>query len=129
MPLTIFLAKVLGISLVIIGAALLIRRDYYVSVFGTFVEQRLTRVVLAIIELVAALALVMAHTVWSPLPAAIITLFGWIAAIEAAAYLVLPDNAIAALFARFNTPGWYLFGGVLAIALGAYLSGFGFGWW
>lgn len=129
MELTVFLAKVLGLGFVIIGVALLLRRDYYLAVFGDFAEQRMSRAMIAIIELIAALSLVVAHSVWSPLPAAIISLMGWIALVEATAYLLLPDAGIRMILARFNTPGWYLGGGVFAVALGAYLAGFGFGWW
>ena len=129
MELTVFLAKVLGIAMVVVGAAIMLRRDYYLAVFGTFAEQRMTRVVIAIIELIAALSLVVAHTAWSPFPAALISLIGWMAVVEATACLLLPDAAIRTMLAQVNTPAWYLGGGIFAIALGAYLAGFGFGWW
>ena len=129
MELTVFLAKVLGIAMVVVGAAIMLRRDYYLAVFGTFAEQRMTRVVIAIIELIAALSLVVAHTAWSPFPAALISLIGWMAVVEATAYLLLPDAAIRMMLAQVNTPAWYVGGGAFAIALGAYLAGFGFGWW
>jgi hypothetical protein len=46
MPLTIYLWKVIGLGLIIMGAAIMIRRRYFIPVFGAFVEERLTRVAL-----------------------------------------------------------------------------------
>jgi hypothetical protein len=119
--LTFFLSKVFGIGLIITGAAIAIRRRYFIPVFGAFVEERLVRAVVSFAELIAGLFLVIAHNVWAPLPAAIISILGWMAVIEATAYLLLPDT--------FNVPAWYLVGGIFAILVGIYLAGFGFGWW
>ncbi len=88
MALTLFLSKVLGIALIIMGTAIMVRRRYFIPVFGAFVEERLTRAVVSMIELVAGLFLVLSHTAWSPPPAAIISVFGWMAVIEATAYLL-----------------------------------------
>jgi hypothetical protein len=38
---------------------------------------------------------------------------------------MLLETVVSAL----NTAAVYLFGGLLAIAIGIYLMGFGFGWW
>ncbi|MDQ8730876.1 hypothetical protein [Bradyrhizobium sp. LHD-71] len=111
------------------GAAIMIRRRYFVPVFGAFVEERLTRVVMSTIELLAGLFLVVAHNVWSSPPAAIISLLGWLAVIEATAYLILPDDLVEKVIGTFNTPAWYLGGGLFAIMIGVYLAGSGFGWW
>ena len=48
---------------------------------------------------------------------------------EATAYLFLPDVLVARLLDTFNTATWYVIGGALAIGVGIYLAGFGFGWW
>lgn len=123
-----FLAKVVGLSLIIIGAAIVLRRHYFLPVFAAFVEQRLLRTTISMIELVAGLFIVV-HNAWSPLPAAVISLLGWMAVAEAAAYLLLPDTLVARLIGTFNTALWYVVGGLLAIAVGLYLAGFGFGLW
>jgi hypothetical protein len=128
MEATVLLSKALGLSLIVIGAAIILRRRYYLPVFAAYVEQRLVRTVVSIIELVAGLLLV-ANNVWSPLPAAIMTLLGWMAVAEATAYLFLPDVYVARVIGTFNTATWYIVGGMLAIAVGLYLAGFGFAWW
>jgi hypothetical protein len=129
MELTIYLAKVFGIALIIMGAAIMARRRYFVPVFGAFAEERLLRTVTAFIELIGALFLIIGHNVWSPLPAAIITLFGWIALIESVCYMLLPDETVDGLIKSVNKPAWYIGGGVISILIGIYLAGFGFGLW
>jgi hypothetical protein len=108
------LAKVIGPFLVIVGAAIMLRRDYFIEVFGAYPRERLTRAVVSLAELLAGLFLVVAHNVW-------------MAVIEGVAYLLLPDAEVARFIGTFNTPGWYVAGGVLAIVAGAYLAAFGFG--
>src|SRR3982074_3281527 len=66
MATTIYLSKVLGISLVIIGAVIMIRRRYFVPVFGAFVRERLLPGITANVELLAGVFLVVGHNVWSP---------------------------------------------------------------
>ena len=48
---------------------------------------------------------------------------------EAIAYLFLPDVLVAKIIGTFNTAACYSAAGMLAIAVGIYLAGFGFAWW
>lgn len=127
METTILLSQVLGLFLIIVGASVMFRKRYFVPVIGEFVEERLTRMLMGILELLAGLFLVVAHTDWSSLPAGIITVIGYVLVIEGAGYLLLSDRAVAWIIKSFNVRAWYVSGGLLAILLGAYLSAFGFG--
>lgn len=121
------LAKVFGVYLLVIGVALFARRRYFSAVFAGFVESRLLRMVIAIVELVAGLFLVITHQVWTPLSAGIITFFGWAMVVEGVLYLFLPDRWVSKLFRLFNNKAWYFIGGILAIIVGLYLISAGFG--
>lgn len=125
--LSLLLAKVFGIYLIVIGIALFARRRYFSAVFAGFVENRLLRMIVAIVELVAGLFLIVTHQVWMPLAAGIVTFFGWVMAIEGLAYIFLPDRWVAKLFRVFNNKVWYFIGGILAIVVGLYLISVGFG--
>ena len=92
MELTIYLSKVFGVALIVMGAATLARRRYFAPVLGAFVTERLLRAIVAFMEMLGALFLLFAHNVWSPLPAALVTLLGWVALIKSIAYLLLPDK-------------------------------------
>lgn len=127
MPMTVLLSKVLGIFLVIVGAAILLRRRYYLPVYGAFVRERLLRAVTSLAEILAGLFLVVLYDEWSSPPAAILSLIGWMALLEGLMYTLLPDDFLEKFFNIFNTPAWYVAGGLLAIATGTYLAASGFG--
>ena len=129
MPLTLLLSKVIGVGFIFLSVILIARRRYFISVMGGFVEQRLLRMVVSLFELFVGLLLIVTHNVWSPLPAAIITLIGWMAVVEALLYLCLPDEWLGRFIAAFNTSAWYVSGGSLGIAVGVYLAGSGWGFW
>lgn len=125
--LTILLSKVLGIFLVLFGVATALRSHYFMSVAETFVQERFARLILVLVELLAGLFLVVTHNDWSSLPAILVTLLGWIAVIEASAYLLLPDEILKRFVRHFRSPAWYVGGGLVSIVIGAYLAGYGFG--
>ncbi|MBU0750312.1 hypothetical protein KKH15_02225 [Patescibacteria group bacterium] len=127
MVLTLFLAKVFGVYLLIAGAALLVRRGYFIPVLGGFVEERTLRMVVGFAELLGGLFLVMSHIIWAPLPALIITFIGIAATFEGFLYLILPDDIVKKYLLTLNVPAWYIWGGLISIVLGGYLSWFGFG--
>jgi hypothetical protein len=127
MLLTMLLSRVLGLFLVILGALILLRRRYYLSVFAEFGRARLTRTVISMAELLAGLFLLVIHNRWSSFAAGLVSLIGWMAVLESLIYLALPDRIVEKFLKTFNTPGWYLCGGVLAIATGLYLAAYGFG--
>jgi hypothetical protein len=124
---TILLSQVFGLYFIIVGAAIVIRRRYFLPVFGAFIEERLTRAIVALIELLAGLFLVVMHNDWSSMPAAIISLLGWITAVEGSAYLLLSDEFVEKMFRALNTTSWYAVSGLLSVLGGLYLAGYGFG--
>ncbi len=126
METTLFLSQVLGLFLIIVGAAVLYRKQYFVPVIGEFVEERLTRMLMGILELLAGLFLVIAHTDWSSYASGIITAIGYLLVIEGAAYLLVPDRIMSWIIRTFNVRMWYHLGGTLAILLGVYLCLVGF---
>jgi hypothetical protein len=124
---TILLSQVFGLYFIIVGAAIVIRRRYFLPVFGAFIEERLTRAIVALIELLAGLFLVVMHNDWSSMPAVIISLLGWITTVEGSAYLLLSDEFVEKMFRALNTTSWYAVSGLLSVLGGLYLAGYGFG--
>lgn len=121
------LSQVLGLFLVIVGLSIMVRKQYFVPVVGAFVEDRLTRMLMGIFELLAGLFLVVNHADWSSLAAGIISTIGVVLVAEGTAYLLLPDRAMVWVIRTFNVKAWYVAGGTLSVLLGAYLIFFGFG--
>jgi hypothetical protein len=81
------------------------------------------------VELVAGLALVIAMPNVTPDWRGVISLIGYTLVAEGVIYLASPYAKLHKLFKNFNTPTWYTSGGLLAVVLGAYLAGKGFGFW
>jgi uncharacterized membrane protein HdeD (DUF308 family) len=127
MELTLLLAKVFGIYLIVGGAAYTTRQRYFMSVVHHFVEERMLRMVVAVAEFIGGLFLIMSHNEWDTMAEGIISLIGWILAVEGALYLLLPDNVVRKIVKMFNTQAWYVVGGIVSIVAGVYLAGIGFG--
>ncbi len=127
METTILLSKVLGLYLIISGLIVMLRKEYFLPVFSVFVKEKMTRIILAFIELLAGLFLVVAHFNFSNLPASIISILGVTAVFESIMYSVLPDRSFTKMLAYVNRPGVYVLGGVFSIAIGLYLAAYGFG--
>lgn len=123
---TMLLSKVLGVFLIAVGAVILFRRHYFLPVFAAFARERLIRTVISFVELLGGLFLALNND-WSSVPAALITLVGWMAVAESVVYLTLPDELVETFIRAFNTSFWYVVGGLLSIAAGGCLAAYGFG--
>lgn len=128
MELTILLSKVIGLYLIIVGIVYLVRREYFINVVRSYMEQKMLRVFISTTEIIVGLFFVITHNVWDSLPEAIISLFGWIILLEGLAYVVLSDKLIGKIIRKCNTKRWYIFGGLISVLLGLYLANFGFNW-
>lgn len=123
----IFLSRVLGLALIVLGLTIMIRRHYYIAVYPLIVTERMTRMVFATFALIGGLVIALADPLWQTLPSLIISLIGWMAALEGLVYLALPDDQLAKLVAIFNKPAAYIVGGLVAMIIGIYLAAIGFG--
>ena len=129
MTLTLLLAKVFGVALIAIGTALIIYRDHYAQMTRDFIQQRLLRTVISFSEMVVGLFIIIGHNVWSPLPAAVITVLGWMFVLEGGSYLLIPEKHTARFISAVNRPQFFIACGVIGIVLGIYLADYGFALW
>lgn len=129
MSLSLLLAKVFGLALLAIGIALIVYRDLYAQMTRDFIQQRLLRTVISFSELVVGLFIVIGHNVWSPAPAAVITVLGWMFVLEGASYLLLPEKWSTRFVSAVNRPQFFIACGVIGIVLGIYLADYGFALW
>jgi hypothetical protein len=127
MILTLYLSRVLGLALILLGVIIIVRHRYYIGVYPQIVPERMTRMVFATFALIGGLLLAVYDTLWQTVPSVIISIIGMIVVVEALLYLALPDEPLAKLVAMFNKPVAYIVGGVVAVVVGAYLTIVGFG--
>ena len=128
MELTILLSKVFGIYLIVGGIGIWFKRAYFAPVLGNFVRDPLMRLIVGTLELVSGLFLVLTHNEWGSAPASLISLFGWMLALEGALYIMGPEKMIESMITKLNVRAWYIFGGIFSVVVGLYLVAYGFGW-
>ncbi len=127
MELSIFLAQLLGVYFIIAGIIIIVRRKSLMPAVTEIGHNRALILIVALVELIAGLAIAIAHPVFTPDWRGAISLIGWWMIVESVIYLILPFSGMRRLVRYFNTSRWYISGGFTAIVLGGYLAGAGFG--
>jgi hypothetical protein len=126
-PLTIFLAKLLGLYCVILALAMMVRGQSAAAAMKAAVANPSLLMFLEVIGLALGLAMVLGHNVWSGgiLPV-VVTLVGWLIAIRSAVLLALSPEAIMKLLDSLQyQKHFYIYMGV-TLVLGLYLTYAGF---
>ena len=126
MQTSIFLARLLGPALLTLGLSILFNESYYRAMTKQFVANKPLMYVAALVGVIAGLAIVLVHNVWTTDWRVIITLLGWANLLRGIASLLLPDNISALakdLMANKKMP---MPAGIVAGLLGAILCYFGY---
>ena len=126
MELSIFLGQLLGLYFLVIGIIFLIKRKSLLEIFKGFGTNRGLLIGIASLELLAGLALVIAHPIYTFNWQGLITFLGAWMILESVFFLLAPGKTAKFLMRKFNTPTWYVVGGIISIILGAYLAASGF---
>jgi hypothetical protein len=121
---TVFLARLIGLYSILVSLAMLILRQATVAVLTAMLHNAQLLLSLGAITVIAGLAMVLSHNVWSGGPVTVIvTLIGWIALTRGAMLLFLPPEAESSLFLDKLHLGQFFYfylGGLLL--LGIYLT-------
>jgi hypothetical protein len=125
---TMFLAQTLGLYFVILGALIIIRQSSMLRVFSGLTRSPLALYCIALIELIAGLMLTVAYPQIGTSVEGILSIIGYMLIVESVFYLGVPLGISRKFISKFNTSTWYVSGGLLSIAVGAYLAGMGFGY-
>lgn len=128
MELTVLLSKIFGVYMIIAGIAVFFNRRHLMVGIIAMAKERFAQLVAGILAVLMGLILVNIHNVWSTAPAAVVSLIGWIALLKGLLYLFLPEAQLAKLVKGLTERAWYTVDGVLALLVGLYLAGFGYGW-
>ena len=126
MQTSIFLARLIGPALLVVGVGILLNQNYYRGMTKEFVASRPLFYLASIIGVIAGLAIVLVHNVWTPDWRVLITLFGWINLIRGALSILLPEQSFAyggRMMAGKNMP---MIAGAVALLIGLTLSYFGY---
>ena len=127
MQTSIFLARLLGPALLVVGIGILLNRNYYRGMTKEFVASRPLFYLAAVIGVLAGLAIVLVHNVWVLNWRVLITLFGWINFLRGVITVLFPAQAME--FAGRHIGGSKhvpLIPGAVALTLGLILCFFGY---
>jgi hypothetical protein len=126
-PLTIFLAKLLGLYCIIVALAMMTRRESAIATMKALIASPPLLLFIEVFGLAGGLAMIIGHNIWSggALPV-VITLIGWLMAIRGAGLLALSPAATTKLFEalRYEQLFYVYMGGTLILGLYLTLAGF-----
>ena len=126
MATSIFLAKLIGPVLLVIGIALLTNGAVYRTLAGEFLNSPALIFLSGLITLPTGLAIVLTHNVWIADWRILITVLGWLAIFGGAVRLLAPQRAASVGRTIFANPSTiYISTGVYLVS-GALLSFFGY---
>ena len=124
---TVFLARLIGLFAVLLSVSEFVHKQPMVETATALVRDRPLLFVLAMLGVLAGLAIVLAHNVWSggALPV-VVTLFGWILLIRGALLLFLSPEAVAGWIDFLHFEQLFYLYAAITLLLGLYLSYAGF---
>jgi putative exporter of polyketide antibiotics len=128
LPRTLFLSRLIGLYCILIALSMITRKQATLESVTTLLHDPSMMFVLGAITLIAGLAMVLMHNIWSGgALVVIVTLVGWMTLIKSLSFLFLPTDVNAEFFLRqlhYQTL-FYLYGTFLLV-LGIYLTYGGF---
>ena len=124
MELSVFLAKVLGLYLVIVAPAALLNRRHFPRLIKEFSDSLAMVVFSGFVALVLGLLLVVSHNVWTTDWRVIITLLGWLTLIKGVVRFAFPHKVSRLWTAAASS--WWAVVLVAFFIIGVYLTYKGF---
>ena len=125
MELSIFLAKVLGLYLVIVSIAVWLRRKNLGELAVSLAQDKVNIYFSGVIFLLLGLALVVSHNVWDTVWQSIISILGWITLVKAGIRIFFPDR-IGNIAQKAVGSKWYWLVIVSFLLIGSWLVYVGF---
>jgi len=124
---TVFLAKLIGLFMMIVGLAIGLHEQQSIASIEALAQAPQLLLVVGLITLVAGLAIVLRHNIWSGgvLPI-VITLLGWIIVARALLLLFLSSKTLPTLLTAIRFERFFYGYAVVIVAIGILLTYAGF---
>lgn len=120
MDISIFLAKLMGFYLLIVGVALFFKRSFLREVLQDFYSSPGLILITSIINLILGLLIVLSHNIWEFNWTTIITIIGYLTLFKGICHLFFPEWA-KKMLAKFIEKEIFVYSGVISLVLGIYL--------
>lgn len=122
MDTSIFLARLLGPSMLVIGLGLMLNRATYRDMSLEFLDSPALIYIGGLIAFVAGLAIVLTHNVWVAGWPVVITIFGWVSLAAGIFRIVFPASVVQLGRRLIDNQGFLIGGITVYLLLGAWLS-------
>jgi hypothetical protein len=122
METSIFLARLLGPAMLVMGLGLLVNRATYRMLSLEVLDSPALIYVAGLLAFVVGLAIVLTHNVWLAGWPVIITLFGWVSLAAGIFRIVFPASVMQLGRRLVDSQGFLVVGIALYLGLGAWLS-------
>jgi hypothetical protein len=123
-PRTAFLGKLIGFYCILISLGMFAHKQAFVDTVIALMHDALALLLTALVVVVAGLAIVLGHNVWSggALPVTV-TLIGWVALLKGLVLLFLPPEGAARIFLEgFHYQQLFYVYAAFSLVLGIYLA-------
>ena len=126
MQTSIYLAKLIGPVMIVIGVAVILNQDEFRKLSQEFIGSRALLFLSGLIILPAGIAILLAHNVWLLNWRVIITIIGWLMTVGGAVRLLAPRFVAERGGAMLKNPQMPLIAGIAWAAIGFVLFFFGY---
>jgi len=127
-PHTVFLSRLIGLYCILVAISMTVRKQSIIETITALLHNAPLMFLVGILTLVAGLAMILAHNVWSGgLSTVVVTIVGWITLIKGLLLLFLPQEVEAdlVLYKLHYAQYFYVFMGI-SLVIGIYLTYDGF---
>jgi hypothetical protein len=125
MDISIFLAKVIGVYMIILGIVVL-KKPHLGKVLNELSDDESSRFIISLFTIILGLILVNVHNIWVGGYKIVITIVAWVALLKGVGNLLLSEKNFRHLVDRANTPQMLKLSGVINLVVGIYLTYIGY---
>jgi hypothetical protein len=126
-PLTVFLARLIGLTMILVPAAELIHGQTTIATMTAIVGSPPAVFVIGTMFLIVGLAIVLGHNVWrgGVLPV-VVTVIGWLLLLRGLLLLVLPLDLVASMLDSLHLERYFYLYATVPLIIGIFLTYAGF---
>ena len=127
MEISIFLAKIIGLYLIIDGLIAVTRQKDLIPIIEQFKNSKAGMLLLGVFLFVVGLLITTTHNIWSGAAfQVVLTLLGWIILLKGLFLSLMPVSCMSKLITKFNKPVVYKVVGPTVVLIGVWLAISGF---
>jgi hypothetical protein len=120
-PLSFYLAKLIGLTLLILGIALVTRTQSFQNTVKDVAKSNALMTLISILPLVVGLAIVISHNIWIKHWTVLITIIGWLILLCGLARLFFHKELMKYMAKTAVNRSFFIFWGIIFIIFGGFL--------